>query len=201
MPRIALGCLLVAGGCAFSGNYDGARLTCSDRICPAGLECREDINPPMGECRELRMDGGIDTPVDMMMMDADAAPSALICSDPGLLSSGVNVSGTTAARVNKMSSLCSGGGGVQNGPDAVYRITTTQPNKQLRVEITGSLNAYVTNAPCTESPATQACLGSVVATAGNPATVAAASVGQYFVVVDTLSAGVSGPYTLTVTIQ
>jgi hypothetical protein len=201
MPRIALVCLgLVGAGCAFSGNYDGVRLTCSDGMCPAGLECREDINRPHGECREMRMDSGIDMLGDGMMMDGDAPPSAqLLCLDPGILTSGVSVSGSTMGRSNTVTSQCNGG--VMNAPDAVYKITTSAPNKQLNVAITNTtLNAYVI-APCSAAPAIPTCLGTTAAANNSPINVTATAVGAYYVVVDAVPSTSNGGYTLTVTIQ
>ena len=197
MPRIAFVCLVLVGGCSFQGNYDGPRLYCHDGMCPSGLECRMDLNP--AECRAERMDAAIDMPIDTMGMDADASPGvALDCFDPGILTSAVQVSGNTSARSNRMTSVCSGG--VQNAKDAVYKITTTAPNQQLRVAITGNLNAYVLNA-CNETPNTVACLGSTAATSSASITVTAAAAGNYWIVVDAINPATMGGYGLTVTIQ
>jgi hypothetical protein len=197
MPRIALVCLLLVGACRFDADYTGATVRCSDEMCPAGLECREVDGHKV--CLEKRMDAAIDMPADTMGMDADGNPGvALTCVDPGILTSGQPVSGNTTPRMNLMTSFC--GGGVQNAYDAVYRITTTAPNKQLLVSINSSLSAYVLNA-CMQTPNTAACLGSNPANQGNPINVAAAAAGNYWVVVDNLNAGIMGPYTLTVTIQ
>jgi hypothetical protein len=201
MPRIALVCLGLVGGCSFDADYAGGTYACSletDPKCPSGLECRDHV------CREPRLDAAIDTAMDDVMIDTPPTGQALTCVDPGLLTSGTAVSGTTVSRASLMSSFCTGGGGVQNGPDAVYRITTATGG-QLLVSITGNLNAYVitaatSGAPCMMSPNTPACLGGAVATMGNPISVAVGA-GQYFVVVDNLNAGVAGPYTLTVTVQ
>ena len=196
MPRIALVCLLLVGACRFDADYSGANVRCSDDMCPAGLECR--VVDGQKVCREPRMDAAVDMPGDMS--DADGNPGvALTCADPGILTSGQTVSGNTTARMNLMTSFC--GGGVQNAFDAVYRITTTAPNKQLLVNISNSsLSAYVLNA-CMQQPNTAACLGSNPANQGNPINVAAAAAANYWVVVDNLNAGLVGPYTLTVTIQ
>jgi len=197
MPWIAVLCLLV-GACRFDADYTGARVLCRDGECPDGLECREDLMPRT--CREPRMDAAVDMPVDTMPDGNDAMPPALTCAQPGLLTSGVQVSGTTTGRMNLMTSFCSAG--VQNAFDAVYRITTTMPNKQLLVSIGGSgnLSAYVLNA-CMQTPNTAACLGSTAASAGNPINVSASMMGNYWVVVDNLNAAAAGPYTLIVTIQ
>ena len=191
MPWIALVCACVLGACSFEADYTDGTLSCvSDPKCPSGLECRE------GVCRELRKDAAVDAPADT----ADAHVADLTCSDPGVLVSGMEVSGTTVGRTNLTASVCSGGGGVQSAPDAVYRITTATVNQQLHVSITGSLNAYVLNA-CMNMPNTVACMDGVVATETNPIDITAAAAGDYFVVVDALTMGTTGPYELTVTVQ
>jgi len=197
MPWIAVVCLVVVGACRFDADYAGATVRCSDDICPSGLECR--LIDGQKLCAEKRMDAAVDTPADTAGDAVDGMPAVLTCVDPGMLTSAVPVSANTTGRMNLMTSFCSGG--VQNAVDAVYRITTTAPNKQLVVNISNSsLSAYVLNA-CMQTPNTAACLGSTAAGSGNPISVAAASAANYWVVVDNLNAAAAGPYTLTVTIQ
>jgi hypothetical protein len=191
MPWIALVCLgLVVGGCSFEADYSGVTVTCEiTPNCPSPLECRDKL------CQEKHKDAAVD---DMPMIDMmDGPPPALVCLDEGILVSGVPASGSTSNRTNTMTSFC--GGGVQNAKDAVYKITTTAPNKQIMVQI-NALSAYVLNA-CMPTPNTAACLGSNPATATAPITVTAAAAGPYFVVVDNLVAGAMGTYTLTVTVN
>ena len=193
MPWIAVVCLLVVG-CSFDADYAGAR--CSD-VCPSHLECR--MVGGDKQCLEKRKDAAVDMPLDMMVDGNDAMPPRLDCGDPGILSSGVTVSGTTVGRTNLMQSFC--GGGFQNAADAVYQITTMQPNKQLNVTITtASLSAYVINA-CMTGTNTPACLGGSAASNGSPITVTAANAGAYFVVVDNLVVNAMDTYMLRVTIQ
>jgi len=196
MPWIAVLCLLVVGACRFDADYTGATVLCRDDMCPAGLECREDLTPPT--CREPRMDAAVDMPIDTMGDGNDMMLPALTCMQPGILSSGVMASGSTASRTNTVTSQCNGG--VMNAADAVYRISTTAINQQLMVSITGSLNAYVIQ-PCSVAPATPMCIGTTAASSVSPITVTATTIGQYFVVVDAIPPATSGAYGLTVTIQ
>src|SRR5258708_7186517 len=182
MPRIAL---VLLAGCAFDGNYTGGHFRCSDGKCPSGLTCT----------------AGVCVAPDAQVVDApiDARPTALTCADPGVLPpAGATTNGTTAGRANTVTSTC--GGFVMNRPDAVYRITTTS-GAQVSVAIAGSypVNAYVI-APCTVAPGTPQCEGNALASPGVPITVPPPGAGDQFVVVDGVNAGLSGAYTLTVTV-
>lgn len=182
MPRFLLVLTIFVGGCAFDARY-AEGVACSDGKCPSGLTCH------MERCVSM-------IPIDMAMneMPPEGPPAALNCADPGALTSGVAVTGTTAGGTSKMSSSC--GGFVNNGPDRVYRITMNGTN-QLQVHIdSGGRKAYVL-AGCIESPTTPACLGNTRASLGSPILVTPAA-GPAFVVVDDETAGLSGPYTLRV---
>ena len=182
MPRFVALLLLV--GCSFDGDYTGGTYLCSDGVCPSGYTCSA------GVCRLP----------DARTLDAlgDSHVAALTCADPGILSpSGGTVNDTTVGRANMVTASC--GGFVTNGPDAVYQIETVG-SAMLTVSIAGSypVNAYVI-APCTVAPATPACRGNALASAGAPITVSAPA-GDWFVVVDGVNAALSGSYTLTVSV-
>ncbi len=194
MPWIVLVCACVLGACSFEADYTDGTFYCRDNpACPPGLTCDE----TSGVCVAQPKDAGTD---DVLADAPDAHVAELTCSDPGVLISSMEVAGTTDGRTNRTASVCSGGGGVQSAPDAVYRITTTAVNQQLHVSITGSLNAYVLNA-CMNAPNTVACMDGVVATETNPIDITAAAAGDYFVVVDALAVSTTGTYELTVTVQ
>jgi hypothetical protein len=196
MPRIVLGCLLAVGACAFSGNYDGTRLTCSDGICPAGLECRPDIGPE-GECREKRMDAAIDMPADMMTI-IDAPPAALTCGDAGPFpATGGMSSNTTMSRTSKVAAQCVAQ--VMNGPDAVYKIDPGA-GKQMSISIATTMGSYQVTAYVISPCPTTACLQNMYATPGNPINVTAIA-GVQYIVVDSQFSAMSGPYTLTVSVN
>ena len=112
MPRIAVLCASLVGGCFFSADYPSGSVACNDGICPDGLECRANV------CLAPRMDAAVDMAPDMMI---DARQAALVCADPGLVTAGTTVMGSTATRQSTISAMC--GGFVMNGPDAVYKIT------------------------------------------------------------------------------
>jgi len=192
MPWIALVLACLVGGCSFDADYSGTVVCGTNGECPSGLEC----GPGM-VCRPPRMDAAVDTPTDTTP-DGNPQP-ALTCVQPGILTSGSAVTGSTTGHSNNMQSICSSN--PQFAVDVVYKITTPAANKQLVVSISNSsLNAYVINA-CMPMPNTPACLGGTVATAGNPISVAAALATDYWVVVDSNLAAVNGAYTLQVDIQ
>ena len=192
MPWIAVLCACLVAACSFEADYSGGTYRCEEGgTCPAGLACTDD-----GRCVAPVKDAAVDVAVNDVM--PDATPPALDCGDPGILSDGEMVMGTTQGRANFMQSLC--GGGMQFGKDAVYRITTTAPNEQLVVTITGALTAYVLDA-CMPYPDTPACLDNALASSATQITVSAPTLGDYFVVVDNSSAGIAGAYTLRVNVN
>jgi len=179
--------LCVLASCGFDANYANGHFTCSDGKCPTGQVCvaNECVSPH---------DGGPDA-------DAiDARQAALLCTDPGILpAGGGTANGSTGApRTNTVSSLCNGL--VMNGPDAVYRVDAPVGN-HIGVTVAGSypVRGYVI-APCVTVPATPACIGNVFATATAPISVVAPTAGQYFIILDGENAGLSGSYTLTVSV-
>ncbi len=184
MPRIAVLCALLASGCWFDADYRGGHYTCSDGVCPTGEQC------VAGECTTSAGDGGSpDT----------TSEAALTCADPGLFASaGGTVTGSTAGRTSQMSALC--GGAIMNGPDAVYRITVAA-GAQLHISISGdyAVAAYAL-APCAATPATPTCEGETGAVEDLPIVVTAATAGEQFVVVDSVSPIGSGSYSLTVSV-
>lgn len=181
MPRFLVA-VIVLGACSFDARYSEG-VPCTDDRCPSGLTCHLD------RCVSM-------IPIDMMsdVPPPEGPPPALTCADPGVPTSGVTVTATTAGASSKMSSLCNGL--VHNGPDRVYRIMMN--GEQLRVAVEGGRKAYVLPS-CVESPNTGGCLGNVRATAGNPIVVTPA-VGPAFVVVDDENAAVSSTYMLTLTV-
>src|SRR5687767_6388328 len=193
MPRIALVCLVLVGGCFFDADYSGGRLTCGDGICPADLECRQDLEPPV--CRAPRQDAAVDTP----MMDViDARLAALTCNDPGVMPmTGGTAMGTTMGRTNMVAPMCNGS--VHNGFDAVYRIDAAA-GKQLNITITApsfSATAYVVQ-PCGSA---NGCVGNIYAQPGVPINVTVLAGGPPFVVVDSTFSAMNGTYTLNVTVN
>jgi len=190
MPRIALLCLGLAGACSFDADYTSGTYSCSDDKCPSGLVCQANL------CVAERRDAAVDVVDTMPSNDADGGGGPeMSCNDPGILTNGQTVSGSTDNQINRMMSFCAGG--VQNAKDAVYKITTTAPNQQLTVFITGSLTAYVLNS-CMPNAA---CLTSNVASAGNSLAVTAANAGAYWVVVDNINVSLMGAYTLKVNVN
>lgn len=194
MPRILLPCALVlaASGCFFEADYAGPVRCGADDRCPS--------DRPI--CHQAMCVASL--PIDAPPPDVpgDARIPAFTCGDPGRLpATGGTVMGTTAASAETttpstyMSSSC--GGLVNNGPDHVYRIDDLSAG-QLRVEIAGTLNAYVLDT-CLPAPSTPVCKGNVRATDSVPIMVSV-SAGTAFIVVDEDSAaGTGAAYTLTVT--
>jgi len=182
--RWLLPCL---ASCGFSADYANGHFTCSDGKCPAGLTCiaNECVTPK---------DGGPDA-------DAiDAHPAALLCSDPGILpaAGGTEMGSTGMPRMNTVSSLCNSL--VMNGPDAVYRVDAAL-GAHIGITVTGSypVRGYVI-APCSVAPATPSCVGNMFAAPTAPISVTTTFAGQHFIIVDGENAGLSGSYTLTVTV-
>jgi hypothetical protein len=193
MPWIALVLACLVGGCFFDADYSGTIRCGADDKCPSGLACGAD--------RVCRAPGTVDGAVGDAIADTmpDGMQPALTCVQPGILTSGIAVTGSTTGRQNNMVSFCSSS--QQTAVDAVYKITTTAPNKQLVVAVSNTtLSAYVLNA-CMQMPNTPACLGGTVATSGNPISVTAAAAADYWIVVDSSLAAANGMYTLQVDIQ
>jgi len=181
MPWNLLLCAVVLGGCWFDADYSGGHYTCSDKVCPANLTCVADhcVTP-----------GTIDAPVDTRAIDARIA--AATCADPMPLAVGATLSGATTGRGDTVAAFCAGF--VMNGNDAVYRVDSIAGD-QLLVTLTGALQAYAI-APCDPVPATPACLGNAIATAGNP--IAVTPTGPTFVVIDDANPATEGAYSVTV---
>jgi hypothetical protein len=187
---LAVLALLVAA-CSFDAHYGGGRYLCSDGKCPSGQTCAAN-----GVC-VAEADAGADASGDATV---DARPAALTCVDPGVLAAaGGMASGTTAGRSNTVSASC--GGLVSNGPDAVYRVDTSAASVHVTVSIDGSypVDAYLI-APCSVVPATPTCEGDMLASPGTAITVTTTFAGEHFIVVDGANAGLSGTYTLTVSV-
>jgi hypothetical protein len=184
---LALLAIALLGGCAFDARYDGGHYTCSDGKCPSGLVCSA------SKVCVANTDGGI--AIDSAIDSATDAPlDALTCAAPGPIVAG-SFAGSTASRVNTVSSSC--GGFIMNGPDAVYRITATS-GQAITVSITGAypVNAYAIM-PCTVTPGTPLCEGNKFASSGMPITLTL-TVGPHYIVVDSPNPAQSGSYTLTV---
>jgi hypothetical protein len=118
----------------------------------------------------------------------DARQAALTCADPGDLQP--TQTGTTAGHTNLLSTSC--GGAIYNGPDAVYRIEGPG-TFTIGIDTTAGLDAYVIGA-CSSFPT---CETNTAATPSAPLTITLSS-GMHLVVVDGITAGVTGGYTLTV---
>jgi hypothetical protein len=181
--------LVLLASCGFDADYSGGRFTCSDGKCPAGQTC------VANEC-VVPHDAGAD--------DADAAidarPAMLLCTDPGILPAGGGTAmGTTNMRNNTVDSLCNSL--VMNGPDAVYRVNAAL-GAHIGITVSGSypVRGYVI-APCVVSPNTQGCVGNMFATQTAPISVTTTFAGEHYIIVDGENAGLSGTYTLTVTVN
>jgi hypothetical protein len=183
MPRIAVSCALLVGACSFDASYGGGRYTCSDGVCPSGLVCT---------ARMCVAPGSADAP------KVDSRMYALTCGDPEpIASAGGAFTGTTTGRSNTITASCSGG--IENGPDTVYRFdATTGDSITISVAASYAASAYAIS-PCSVTPATPACIGTMAATPGNPITLTAGFTGPHFIVVDGINPAVDGSYTLTVT--
>ena len=180
---------MLLASCGFDADYSGGRFTCSDGKCPAGQTC------VANECV---------VPHDAATDDADAPidghPAMLLCSDPGILpAAGGTVMGTTNGRNNTVSSLCNSL--VMNGFDAVYRVDAALGD-HIGITVAGSfpVRGYVI-APCMTQPNTPSCIGNMFATPTAPISVTTTSAGPQFIIVDGENAGLSGNYTLTVTVN
>jgi len=180
---------VLLASCGFDADYSGGRFTCSDGKCPAGQTC------VANECV---------VPHDAAGEDADAPidghPAMLICTDPGILpAAGGTVMGTTNMRNNTVDSLCNSL--VMNGPDAVYRVDATVGD-HIGITVSGGypVRGYVI-APCVVQPNSPACVGNMFATPTASISVIAAMTGQHYIIVDGENAGLSGNYTLTVTVN
>lgn len=201
MPRLAP--LVVVGffnvsvgaGCWFSADYRSGNVACHDDVCPSGLTCVE------GVCVAHAPSDGAGSGVhDAPMIDAPVQMAALTCADPGTFVADNTVSGTTAppGRTNMLSTSCNGT--VMNGNDAVYKIAGTMGQ---HITLTPHSSAYPVAAyliaPCT--PGFPTCISGVFATDTTPAMITLGSTGDFFIVVDGINAGLSGAYTLTVTVN
>jgi hypothetical protein len=189
MPRIALVCLCLVGGCSFDADYAGGVYRCSDGNCPDGLVCEPNLDGDK-VCRKPRIDAGIDGPDDGI--PPDAMKHALNCADPyPFPATGGSYSDTTANRTSKLGAQCFNG--VMNGPDT-FHVIEPGAGKQMLVDIAASYSAaaYVISS-CT----TTSCNGNTYATPGNPIMLTTLA-GKSYIVVDSLIATSSGAYTLTI---
>ena len=106
MPRFAL---LLLAACSFDADYGHAHVTCTDDVCPRGLQCVDHVcttpnDASMGS-------GGSDA-------HGDSQVHALTCADPGDASG--TIMGTTVGHSSVLATTC--GGAVYNGPESVYQI-------------------------------------------------------------------------------
>jgi hypothetical protein len=191
MPRNAAYVVVaLASGCVFDAAYKSGQTTCTDGACPSGLVCSAmQICVTPGQ-------GSSDAGMTIDAMRDAGVTHALTCADPGELTNGVSVMGSTQGRANTVEPMC--GGSVMTGADAIYTIAIGAA-QSLDVTLTGSndLAAYVL-ATCTASP----CLGDAYTTPiVAPLVVNAGSAGTYYVVVDSALAAGSGSYTLSVTVD
>lgn len=173
MPRFVW---ILLAACSIQADYSKAHVRCSDGHCPSGLTCS-----PAGECTAGGGDAAVDSP-------HDARTPALTCADPGN-PFGSN-DGTTAGSANHISGSC--GGLVYNAPDNVYAITGPRS-----VTITVSSNdfaaaAYVISTCTMNLPA---CEGG---SAAEPTLTLSLGSGTHYLIVDGVSAGLSGRYHLVV---
>lgn len=174
MPRFAL---LLLAACSFDADYGHVHVTCTDDVCPRGLQCVDHV------CT---------TPGDASMGGSDAAVMhALTCADPGDASG--TIMDTTVGRSALLATSC--GGAVYNGPESVYRI---EGPGDVTIGIDGSGSyapaAYVIGA-CSSFPT---CETNTPATAASPLTTTLSS-GMHLVVVDGINPTEAGAYTLTIT--
>jgi hypothetical protein len=191
MPWKPLACVVFAA-CGFTADYTGGTYLCSDGVCPTGQMC------VAGTCRP---DDALGSGGDASHVDApiDGPPAQLTCASPGMLSAAGSATASTAGDSSMVSALC--GGVIQNGPDAVY-VVDAAAGSALHIAIAGdyAVDAYVLS-PCDPVPATPACEGNALAVLGTPIIVTPTASGSQFVVVDGENAGMSGTYTLSVTID
>jgi len=181
---------VLLASCGFDADYSGGRFTCSDGKCPAGQTCvaNECVVP-----RDAAPDGDIDA--------IDAHQAMLTCADPGILPAGggTAMGATSSTHGNTVDSLCNSL--VMNGPDAVYRVDATVGD-HIGITVSGGypVRGYVI-APCVVQPNSPACVGNMFATPTASISVIAAMTGQHYIIVDGENAGLSGNYTLTVTVN
>ena len=190
MPRFVLA-LMPLAGCFFDADYSRAHVRCSDGICPSGLTCY----PSTGFCGVPDAAGGADAHDANDANDAhDAHTSALTCADPGDIGTQTgttSIPGTTAGHINLLSTSCAAS--IYNAPETVYRIEGPGA-VTIGIDSTVGLNAYVIGA-CTQFPT---CETNTAATASAPLSITLTS-GMHLVVVDGVTAGLTGVYTLTIT--
>jgi len=187
--------VVVAPGCWFSADYRSGNVACRDGKCPSGLSCVAEV------CVVATGDGGGSNVHDAR---SDSTPdafemAALTCADPGTFVADNTVSGTTASRINSISASCNGS--VMNGADAVYKIAGTIGHQ---LTLTPHSSAYPVAAyvitPCTTS-GVPACIGTTYATDTTPVTITIPATSDYFIIVDGINAGLSGAYTLTISLN
>lgn len=191
MPRIALVCLCLVGACRFDADYAGGRYQCHDGECPAGLVCRDELDPPI--CAKEPMDAAVDMPIDDVLRDGPS--HALTCADPERLPNSTSMrDGTTTNHPGQIQPLCKGS--MMLGLEAVYSIDPGQGRNML-VSIETSTMSYSVVAyvvmPCTAN----ACIENKYATPGNPINITTLA-GTHYIVVDSNIAGANGTYTLNV---
>ncbi|MEP6866255.1 MAG: hypothetical protein ABJE66_36890 [Deltaproteobacteria bacterium] len=187
--------VIVVGGCWFSADYRSGNVACHDGNCPPGLTCVAQL------CVAATGDGAGSNVHDARLVDAlpdTFEMAALTCADPGTFVADDTVTGTTTGRTNTISASCNGT--VMNGKDAVYKIAGTIGQQ---VTLTPHSSAYPVAAyliaPCT--PGFPTCISNVFASDTTPATITLGSTGDFFIVVDGINAGLSGAYSLTVTLN
>jgi hypothetical protein len=200
---------VAAGGltaCAFDADYGGTNLMCppSSPRCPDGYTCVNQVCTTGGAD-----DGGIDGGDGGGGGDASACDLAITegtrdtCGQARDLTPDANQTGGTTVYGNTTgyagdltpSTLPDCTTSPEPGPDAIWRVTLTT-GQSLTVTLTPygwSGDVYVVDA-CT---ATADCVGG--GAMFSPVTVTPAA-GTYYIVVDSRSAGVSGCFSLDVTI-
>jgi hypothetical protein len=177
MTRFALALTLLSA-CFFDADYSHVHVRCPDGTCPGGMTCYASTGLCGFPDAAVAGDGA-----------HDARQAALTCADPGdLLPSQM---GSTVGHTNLLSTSC--GGAIYNAPDAVYRIAG--PGLvTIGIDSAVGLDAYVIGA-CSSFPT---CEMNTAATPSAPLAITLSS-GMHLVVVDGVTAGVTGSYTLTIT--
>lgn len=184
MPRFVLA-LMPLAGCFFEADYSRAHVRCDDGKCPSGLTCY----PSSGFCGVPDASGAVDAHDANDAHDAvDARKAALTCADPGDATG--TIMDTTAGHANFLSTSC--GGSFYNAPETVYRIQGPA-TVTIGIDSNIGLAAYVIGA-CSGFPT---CETNTPATSSAPLTITLSS-GMHLVVVDGITANVTGPYTLTI---
>ncbi len=202
-PWLVAAALAIAAGCGFDADYGDATVTCADvdPRCPAGYQC------VAGTCRSS-------PPPAIDAAGPDASVCALAAQQPDddrcaaaidltLSATTREVFGDTTGYANDLAPSVLPGctESPEPGPDAVYRLALTAGDTlHAELRTTGHDGAIYLLDGCSLTATCRGGADALGAGAIDQATIAIATTGTYYLVVDASSATAAGCYALRLSV-